>query len=104
MNKNEILTSSVQRGAISWTPEKLGFDLQQKENDFPILHSVTTEFGPNQALTEWGPGASFPEERRMGGKSNHSPLYSAKIINAWSCTSPYVFMAWCLIKHSDNFQ
>jgi hypothetical protein len=30
-----------------------------------------------------------------------SPPYSTEITNAWSYTpnSPYVFMAWCLIKH-----
>jgi hypothetical protein len=31
--------------------------------------------------------------------------YSAEVKNACSCTStyPYVFMAWCLFTHKDNF-
>jgi hypothetical protein len=34
-------------------------------------------------------------------ESDHSPPSSAEVKNAWSYTStpPYVFMAWCLVKH-----
>jgi hypothetical protein len=47
-----------------------------------------------------GTRGSFP-----GGKADHSSPSSAEVKNAWSCTStpPYVFMAWCLVKHRDNF-
>ena len=36
---------------------------------------------------------------------NHLPPFSAKVKNAVSCisTSPYAFMAWCVLKHRDNF-
>jgi hypothetical protein len=32
-------------------------------------------------------------------------LFSIEVKNAWSCTSiyTYAFIAWCLIKHRDNF-
>jgi hypothetical protein len=42
---------------------------------------------------------------RPGGEADHSPPSSAEVKNAWSYTSTpqYVFMAWCLVKHSDNF-
>jgi hypothetical protein len=35
----------------------------------------------------------------------HSPPSNAEVKNAWSYTSttPYVFMAWCLVKHRHNF-
>jgi hypothetical protein len=41
----------------------------------------------------------------LGHEADHSPLSSAKVKKAWSYTStpPYVFIAWCLVKHRDNF-
>jgi hypothetical protein len=43
-----------------------------------------------------------------GDETNHSPLSNAEVKKAWSyfSTRPchqYAFMAWSLIKHSDNF-
>jgi hypothetical protein len=40
-----------------------------------------------------------------GREAGHSPPSSAEVKNAWSYTSTpqYVFMAWCLVKHRDNF-
>jgi hypothetical protein len=42
---------------------------------------------------------------RPGHEADHSPPSSADVKNAWSYTSipQYVFMAWCLVKHRDNF-
>jgi hypothetical protein len=41
--------------------------------------------------------------KRPGSVADHSPLSSTKVKNAWNYTStpPYVFMAWCLVKHRD---
>jgi hypothetical protein len=49
---------------------------------------------------QWIPGALAP-----GHEPEHSPPFSAEIKNAWSYTSTpqYVFMAWCLVKHRDNY-
>jgi hypothetical protein len=43
--------------------------------------------------------------KRPKSEADHSPPSSAEIKNAWSYTSipQYVFMAWCLVKHRDNF-
>jgi hypothetical protein len=40
-----------------------------------------------------------------GPEADHSPPSSAEVKNAWSYTSTpqYVFMAWCLVKHTDKF-
>jgi hypothetical protein len=40
-----------------------------------------------------------------GCEADHSPPSSAEVKNVWSYTSTpqYVFMAWCLVKHRDNF-
>jgi hypothetical protein len=48
-----------------------------------------------------GTGFPYPEYN----KADHLPPSSAEVKNAWSCTSipQYVFMAWCLVKHRDNF-
>jgi hypothetical protein len=50
-------------------------------------------------------GGSFPGGKAAGGEADHSPPSSAEVKNAWSYTSTpqYVFMAWCLVKHRDNF-
>jgi hypothetical protein len=53
-----------------------------------------------------GTGGYFPGAERPGGEADHSPPSTAGGSgNAWSYTSTpqYVFMAWCLVKHRDNF-
>jgi hypothetical protein len=42
---------------------------------------------------------------RPRSEADHSPSSSVEVKNAWSYnpTSIYVFMAWCLIKHSEKF-
>jgi hypothetical protein len=48
---------------------------------------------------------SFPGVKRPVREADHLPTSSAEVKNAWSYTSApqYVFMAWCLVKHRDNF-
>jgi len=38
-------------------------------------------------------------------KADHSPPSSAKVMNAWGyiSTPPYVFIAWCLVKHKKKY-
>jgi len=40
-----------------------------------------------------------------GHEADHSPLSGAEVNNVWSYTftPPYVFIAWCLVKHRDTF-
>jgi hypothetical protein len=47
---------------------------------------------------------SFPGIKRPGREADHSPS-SAEVENVWSYTPTpqYVLMAWCLVKHKDNF-
>jgi hypothetical protein len=44
--------------------------------------------------------------KRPGHKTDHAPLSSNEVKNAWSYTSipQYVFMEWCLVKHRDNLK
>jgi hypothetical protein len=43
--------------------------------------------------------------KRTGREADHSPPSSAEVNNAWryTFTPQYVFIAWCLVKHRDNF-
>jgi hypothetical protein len=60
---------------------------------------------PTKTSVQWVPGALTPGLKRPGHEDDHSPPSSAEVKNAWSYTSspPYVFMAWRLVKHRDNF-
>jgi hypothetical protein len=72
------------------------------EEIFPFSTESRPALGPN--LSPWVPGALSPEVKCLGHKVDHSPPTNVKIKNIWSCTStlPYIFMAWCSIKHMDN--
>jgi hypothetical protein len=61
--------------------------------------------GLTQPPIQWIPGALSLGLKRPGREADHSPPSSAEVKNAWSYTSTpqYVFVAWCLVKHRDNF-
>jgi len=52
-----------------------------------------------------GTVGSYPGVKRLGREAFHSPTPNAEVKNTWSYTfaHPYVFLAWCLFKHKDNF-
>jgi hypothetical protein len=60
-----------------------------------------SDLGPTRPPIQWVPGALSPRIKRPRCKGDHSPPSSAEVKNAWSYTSitPYVFMAWCLVRH-----
>jgi hypothetical protein len=64
-----------------------------------------TVLGPTQPPIQWVPGALSLRLKRPGREADHSPPSSAEVKNVWSYTSTpqYVFIAWCLVKHRDNF-
>jgi hypothetical protein len=61
--------------------------------------------GPTQPPIQWILGALSLGVKRLGREADPSPPSSAEVKNALSYTSTphYVFMAWCLLKHRDNF-
>jgi hypothetical protein len=61
--------------------------------------------GPTHSPIQWIPAALFREVKRPGRETDHCPPSGAEVENVWSYTSvpQYVFMAWCLVKHGDNF-
>jgi hypothetical protein len=61
-------------------------------------------WGPPRLLTNGYLGALSPWVKCPGRECDHSSPSSAKVKNAWSCTSthPYISITWCLIKHRDT--
>jgi hypothetical protein len=62
----------------------------------------------------WGPPILLPSRyrgllllgvKRSGREADHLSPSSAEVKDVWSYTSTpqYVFMAWCLVNHRDNF-
>jgi hypothetical protein len=72
-----------------------------------FLFTTTTRpaLGPTQPPIQWVTGSISLGLNRPGSEADYSTPSSAEIKNAWSYTSTpqYVFMAWCLVKHGDNF-
>jgi hypothetical protein len=88
-----------------WTIRVLGFDSRQGLGIYLFTTASRTALGPTQPPIQWVPGALSLRVKWPGCEANHSPPSSAEVKNAWSYTSTpqYVFMAWCLVKHRDNF-
>jgi hypothetical protein len=89
-----------------------GLDDQMNGVRFPVGLGVflfDTMFrpalGPTQPPVRWVPGVLSLEVKRPEREADHSAPSSAEVKNAWSYTSipQYAFMAWCLVKHGDNF-
>jgi hypothetical protein len=80
------------------------FESRQGLGIFLFTTASRTALEPTQPPIQWVPGALSLGVKRPGCEAEHSPPSSAEV-NAWSYTSTpqYVFMAWCLVKHRDNF-
>jgi hypothetical protein len=65
----------------------------------------TPALGPTQFPIQWVTRSLSLEVKRPVREADHSLPSSAEVKNAWSCTSTpqYAFIAWCLVKHRDNF-
>jgi len=52
-----------------------------------------------------GTRCSYPGVKWPGHEADHSSPSSAEVRNVWGYTStpPYIFMAWYLVMHRDNF-
>jgi hypothetical protein len=78
--------------------ERPGFNSRQGLRIRLFATASRTAPGPTQSTIQWVPEVLSPWVKR-------SRREAAKVKNAWSYTSTpqYVFMAWCLVKHRDNF-
>jgi hypothetical protein len=71
---------------------------------FLFTTASRTALGPTQLPIQWIPAALSLGVKWPKGEADHSPPSSAEVKNTWSYTftPQYVFMAWCLVKHTDN--
>jgi hypothetical protein len=78
-----------------------GFDYRQDR----IHCCFQTHSGAHPASCTLGTAFISSGVERPGREADHSLPSSAAIKNTWSCTStpPYIYMAWCLVYHRDNF-
>jgi hypothetical protein len=97
---------------IHFMVKALGYGLEDRGSkvrfpagagNFSLHHRVQTGCWAHQHRIKWVPGALFPRVKQPGPEADHSPPPSAEVKNAWSYTSThqYVFIPWCLAKHSD---
>jgi hypothetical protein len=90
---------------MGWTIWVLGFDSWWGLGIFLFTTMSRMAVGPTQPPIQLVPGALSLGVMHPGHEADHSLPYSAKVRNAWSYTSTpqYIFTAWCLFKHRDNF-
>jgi hypothetical protein len=72
---------------------------------FLFTTASRTALVPTQPPLQWVPEALSLAIKRPERESGHSPSSSAEVKNAWNSTSTpqYIFVAWCSVKHRDNF-
>jgi hypothetical protein len=77
--------------------------LPEEAENFSVFHRVQTGSGVHTAFCPMVTAGFFPRVKRR--ETENSSPSSAEVKNAWLYTSnpQYVFMAWCLVKHSENF-
>jgi hypothetical protein len=73
--------------------------------NFSLHHRIQNGSGAHPASNPMGNGGSFPGVKWLGREADHSPP-SRDVVK--ECVELYLhfryaFMAWCLVKHRDNF-
>jgi hypothetical protein len=73
--------------------------------NFSLHHRVQNGSGAHPVSYPMGTRGFSLGVKRQGHESDHSPPSSAEVKNVCNYTSTpqYVFIAWCLVKHRDNF-
>jgi hypothetical protein len=96
---------------IITTPLGYGLNYRGTRVRFPaglgifLFTMSKTALVPTQPPIQLVPGALSLGVKRPGREADHSPPSSAEVKECMELYlhSPYVFMAWCLVKHTDNF-
>jgi hypothetical protein len=81
-----------------------GVPIPAAARDFSLLHRIQTGSGPTQPFAHWAP-SFFSRAKVAGREVNCLPPSSAEVKITWSYspTPPYILVAWCFIKHKENF-
>jgi hypothetical protein len=99
-NTGAVIAQSVLHWATGWTIGVLGFDSRRGLENFLFTTASRTALGPTQPPIQWVTGALS-----LGVKlTTHINLVPrSRMRGAIPPFPQYVFMAWCLVKHRDNF-
>jgi hypothetical protein len=93
--------------AVCWMISELEFDFQEVQGlrDFFSFTMSGSAQGSTQSPIYSVLLALYTSRIKQSAREAYqSPPSSAKVKNVWSYTStPYFFMAWCLMKHRNNF-
>jgi hypothetical protein len=98
--------SGGQSGAGAGSPPSTPVSSTRLGQGFSIRPSASRPaFGPAQTPVKRVPRALFPGVKRPELEAEHSSPSGTYVKNACGCTytPPYVFMARCLVKLTDNF-
>jgi len=96
---------TVQLSPVGWTIGVLGF-VSRRGLDIFLFSTLSRQaLGPTQPPIKRNPGVLSPWVKRQEREADYSHPSSVEVKNSWSYTSTpqYVFIAWCLVKHRDNF-
>jgi hypothetical protein len=92
----------VQQRATGWTAR---FQFPAGAKYCSLLHRVPT--GPGAHITSYpmGAGGSFPWDKVVGAWSWPLTSVYSRDHERWNYTSipPYIFIAFCSIKHKENY-
>jgi hypothetical protein len=64
---------------MGWKSEKLGFDSEQKKENFLFTITSRRALGPTQPSTQWASGIVSPGVKRKGREPGHFPTSSATV-------------------------
>jgi hypothetical protein len=89
---------------MGWTIGVLGFDSRRGLGIFLFTTVSSTDLGPTQPTIQWVPGAFSVGVKRPGRETDHSPpsRSRSRMRGAIPPLHQYVFMAWCLVKHTEE--
>jgi len=77
-------------------------------HEYYVSHCPLSEYIWLYPLSAYqmGTGGSFFGDKRPEHEADHLPPASTEVKNEWRYTSthPCVFMAWSLVKHSNNIR
>jgi hypothetical protein len=87
-----------------WLDDRGSILVRDNQRTLSLRQRVQTGSGAHPASYLMAAGSSSLRVKRSGRETDHSPPSGAEVKNAWSYTSthPYVFTAWCLIKHGES--